>query len=567
MPFDYKYIDHDKAGRRGWRSLLFLLLILFLLGSIASYTTFYFQTRKVDELILTGQYQTAEEKLDHWTWLPLVNGRVYEKLGTEKLLNSGAKTASPYFQKSESKFAFRPMSIWQDVLKTLWTNGRYEDGIAYSTHLAKVLSQEDTVHFYSAGFLTGLNRLSEAEKELKNAGSIPELTKEISTLKQEISQRQTTGQYAILFDRENLPLANRSLKGETTILNENIAPFITHPVFGYLSTHKDSPAQAVLTIDYRVQNAAMNALGKYAGSIVILDVRSGDILAAASSQKGVNSEYPPDIFLPFVNQYEPGSIIKMITLSGALEHNEDFSKIFPFECKGLLELSQNTVLHDWKTHGEVKDINEATAVSCNVAFAKIGMAIKPADLIENLKQFGFNSKLDSTELPLELGKIADGDLGELYLSHLSIGLDALTMTPLHAALVASGIANHGTAMKPRLFSHNRNVIGLPFGDQPTAEFRKFMSPKTAEAITNAMMDVVRHPDGTGRRAAVDGLPFAMKTGTAGEGTTAYNAIIIGFAPVPDPKIAFSIVLEHAGKAEFEGARVTKLLLESIKGYI
>ncbi len=63
------------------------------------------------------------------------------------------------------------------------------------------------------------------------------------------------------------------------------------------------------------------------------------------------------------------------------------------------------------------------------------------------------------------------------------------------------------------------------------------------------------------------LPIAMKTGTAGDGATGYDAIIIGFAPVKNPKVAFSVVAEHSGKAEFEGARITKLFLESIQGYI
>ena len=94
-----------------------------------------------------------------------------------------------------------------------------------------------------------------------------------------------------------------------------------------------------------------------------------------------------------------------------------------------------------------------------------------------------------------------------------------------------------------------------------------MSEKTAVILTGAMKQVVEHSEGTGRRAVIEGFPFAMKTGTAGVGTTGYNAIMIGFGPLPKPKIAFAIFLEHAGKAEFEGARITRLFLESIQGYI
>jgi cell division protein FtsI/penicillin-binding protein 2 len=141
------------------------------------------------------------------------------------------------------------------------------------------------------------------------------------------------------------------------------------------------------------------------------------------------------------------------------------------------------------------------------------------------------------------------------------------MTPLHAAMFASAIAGRGTCMMPRLLLERRNIIGLPFDLQKPVAYRRIMNESTADVLIRAMEQVVTHPEGTGRRAAISQFRFAMKTGTAGEGAKGYNAILIGFAPLPNPKIAFSIFLEHAGKAEFEGARVTKLFLESIQGYI
>jgi cell division protein FtsI/penicillin-binding protein 2 len=196
----------------------------------------------------------------------------------------------------------------------------------------------------------------------------------------------------------------------------------------------------------------------------------------------------------------------------------------------------------------------------------VGLALKPADLINNLKQFGFDSKLPGM-IPVGLGKIKEGSINEMYISNLSIGLDTLEMTPLHAAMLASAIANDGVSITPRLISGYRNIIGLPFGSVSSDEFRRFMSEKTSKVLTEAMMEVVKNPEGTGRRAALPSFPFAMKTGTAGEGANGYNSIVIGFGPVPNPKIAFAIFLEHAGKAEFEGARITRLFLESIQGYI
>lgn len=568
MPTDYKYIDHERASaRRNWRARFALLLIVVLFLTVVTYGFYFFQTRNTDELILTGKYSQATGKLNHWTWLPLVNGRVYEKLGTAKLLEQGSAAAAPLFNAAESKPFFRPVTIWQDALKILWTNGRYEDGAFFAGHVERVLSDQPVLHYYKAGFFTGLNQLDAASKELKAAGNIPEFGKEMALLETEIEQRAGTGQYAFMFDRENLPVVNLTMKGQPLFLSDTVKVVLQNSAYDLLPRFTNRQNQAVLTLDYRIQNAALKALDKYAGAIVVLDVKKGDILAAASNLKGIHSNYPPETQLALLQQYEPGSIIKMITLSGALQKGVDFSKIFPVQCEGYLKLSQDHILYDWKKHDKVTDINMATAVSCNVVFARIGLSLKPADLLANLKQFGFNSRLQNNVLNLDLGKVVDGELNDLYLADLSIGLQNITMTPLHAAMLAASIANGGSLAAPRLLLNYRNVIGIPFGNTPVTEFRRFVSENAAEVVGHAMQEVVTNPDGTGRRAAVQGFPFAMKTGTAGEGEAGYNAVVIGFGPVPSARIAFAIVLEHAGKAEFEGARVTKLFLESIQGYI
>jgi len=568
MPTEYKYMNHDESRRTPWGRRFFILFLSLIVICIFTYVYFYLRTRKIDEWILTGQYTKVEERLNNWKWLPLVNGRVYEALGTVQLLSKNAEVAQPLFQKTEGNFFHRPVKVWQDVLKVLWNSGRYGDGFAYTTHIEPDLAGQNVIHFYKAGFLVGKNQLSEASKELAAAGTLPEFSKEINSLKAEIDHRSTTGQYAFLIDREDFPVVNLSLKGDAVILAENIKPVLKNPNFDLINLLKRDPWNpAILSIDYRIQNAAIKALGKYAGAIVLLDIKNGDILAAASNPKGIGSEHPADAPLAISELYEPGSIIKMITLAGSLENGVDLGKILPLDCKGYLELPDSKVLYDGKVHGLVKDIDAATAVSCNVAFAKMGLAMKPAQLISNLKQFGFNSRIQNEYFDAELGKILDGNPGDHYFSNLSIGLEFLRMTPLHAALLASAIANNGTAVTPRLFLRRENIIGIPFSNQPVVNYGKFMSEKSARTVTNAMLEVVKNADGTGRRATIENFAIALKTGTAGEGATGYNAILIGFGPLPNPKIAFAIILEHAGKAEFEGAKVTKLFLESIQGYI
>ena len=208
---------------------------------LVTYGFYFFQTRSTDELILTGKYSQATGKLNHWTWLPLVNGRVYEKLGTAKLLEQGSAAASPLFKAAESKPFFRPVSIWQDALKILWSNGRYEDGAFFAGHVEKVLPDQPVLHYYKAGFFTGLNRLDEASKELKAAGNIPEFGKEMALLKTEIEQRAATGQYAFMFDRENLPVVNLTMKGQPLFLSDTVRVVLQNSAYDLLAAFYESP--------------------------------------------------------------------------------------------------------------------------------------------------------------------------------------------------------------------------------------------------------------------------------------------------------------------------------------
>ncbi len=568
MALDYKYANDQSGLRRNWSRRLLLFLAILLSVTITIYGLYFFKTRKTEEMILTGHYQAAIEKLNHWKWLPVVSGKVYERIGTAELLWHDRNAAAPFFQKSETGRLFRPVSFWEASLKTLWNNGRYEDGLAYSDHLLKALVGQNILHFYRAGFLGGLNQLDGARKEIQLAGNIKEFTKEISQTRMEIEQRLSTGQFTFVYDRENLPLVQKSLKGEFKLLYEPVQSILKSPGGDFLAELNQQPnRQTVLTIDYRIQNAALKALGKYAGAIVLLNTENGDILAAAGNLKGVNSEYPPGTSIALHTLYEPGSIIKMLTLAGAIEKGAGPEKLFPLQCEGNLKLSENKLLYDWKVHNEVKDIDTATAVSCNVSFARMGLMMKPADLFANLRNFGFDARLQDTFVPLDLGKILEGELNDLYLANISIGLEHLRMTPLHAAMVASAIANKGVCMLPKLVLNHRNLIGYPYSPSESIHYRRFMSEQTSARLAKAMEQVVRHEEGTGRRAAIAEMPFAMKTGTAGEGSAGYNAFIIGFAPLNRPRVAFAVVAEHCGKAEFEGARITRLFLESIRGYI
>src|SRR5437870_5289554 len=102
MPSDYKYANRDRFDqRRSPMVVVRRILVAVIFLAILVYGFYFIQTRKSDELILTGQYAQAEKHLKYWKWLPLVNGRVYERIGTAELLAHGSQAALPYFQAAE----------------------------------------------------------------------------------------------------------------------------------------------------------------------------------------------------------------------------------------------------------------------------------------------------------------------------------------------------------------------------------------------------------------------------------------------------------------------------------
>src|SRR5262245_44834658 len=124
MPTEYKYMDRDDSRKTFWGRRCFLIFLVLILICLSIYLFFYLRTRSVDDWILTGQYSKVQERLHNWKWLPLASGRIYEKLGTVELLSKNAAAAEPLFRQADGKIFQRPVSVWPDVLKILWSAGR-----------------------------------------------------------------------------------------------------------------------------------------------------------------------------------------------------------------------------------------------------------------------------------------------------------------------------------------------------------------------------------------------------------------------------------------------------------
>ncbi|HEX7419264.1 MAG TPA: penicillin-binding transpeptidase domain-containing protein, partial [Thermoanaerobaculia bacterium] len=176
----------------------------------------------------------------------------------------------------------------------------------------------------------------------------------------------------------------------------------------------------------------------------------------------------------------------------------------------------------------------------------------------------FDQQTDLGIFKVPLGRFNGDAFNRFETAFMSIGLEHESVTALHVAMLASMMANRGVLTTPRLLRARRSILGeVTQGPAQQAQAR-IASTEAAKKMVQAMVAVVTRPKGTGRRADIDGVPLALKTGTAGERKNGYQAVIMAFAPVDSPKIAFGIIAEDAGPAEFAGAKIAHDFMEQIR---
>lgn len=328
----------------------------------------------------------------------------------------------------------------------------------------------------------------------------------------------------------------------------------------------------VLTIDIRLEEYISNLLGNNKGSVVLMNPKTGEILATVSSpsfnpnnMSGVETDDLIDRSVQGL--YPPGSIFKVVTAASALENVEGIGD-WNFDCTGNLAIGDKEIsCYGGKPHGEL-DLARAMILSCNGAFAELGNKIGWQALLETGQKFGFNKnflfadlKINDSKLNLSKG-ISDLDLG-----WTAIGQGKTLVTPMHMAMIASSIANDGVMMEPKLLY---SVVGRGGSIQKQMEPRPYLTTMTVEDarfMQGIMARVVS--EGTGRSANVGGVSVAGKTGTAEvkptkESAIAPHAWFIGFAPVEDPTLAIAVIVENSGTGGKVAAPIAGKVLRRAK---
>ncbi len=347
--------------------------------------------------------------------------------------------------------------------------------------------------------------------------------------------------------------------------------------------------------------------GPQGGCMVVLDVRTGDILTAAAAprhdltlftrpdpdewQAAISDSRRP--FFPRVTQMTvpPGSVFKLLTAVALLESGQ-IDPDEPVFCQGYLDHPNRNRCYVFRHygvgHGDMR-LSDAICQSCNVYFFQAARALGPAVISDWATRFGLGVPT-GIEVPGEkgghlpradrTGKIVDEQWYKGSTLQLGIGQASLTVTPLQVARMVAAIANGGYLVTPSVVSTNHTPRRPPadssassiqlvshqmdFDTNRRPERIHGVAMETLDRIREGMELVVSTKKGTGRRAAIEGIPIAGKTGTAevggGKGDHAW---FVGFVPADAPRYAFAVVLEHGGSGGRDAAPLAKSFIEAM----
>jgi peptidoglycan glycosyltransferase len=338
------------------------------------------------------------------------------------------------------------------------------------------------------------------------------------------------------------------------------------------------PKKLQLSLSYDLQRAAVEALGDFRGAVVMLDPRSGEVLALAStptyeasaisdpttSQATFESlqedEDQPLLPRATLGRYVPGSIFKIVTAiaglgSGAISPSTTYEQQPDAEREGLV-ISGFRVRdgHHLETGSEPLDFVAATEASCNIWYALSGLETGGDALVDYAGRLGFGAPLQF-DLPTAVSQVTSGSgdapggfIDDVELANAAYGQAETFVTPLQMALVAGTVANGGEMMRPRLVTAMTGKNGTrSIGPESV---RRVLVGADAAAITEAMVAAVEGP--LGRRftagARIPGVTTAGKSGTAELGGTGEpHSWFIGFAPAERPRVAIAVIVEQGGR--------------------
>jgi len=358
---------------------------------------------------------------------------------------------------------------------------------------------------------------------------------------------------------------------------------------GDLFVDRERTGDLTLSVRADLQRVASEQLGEQEGSVVAIDPRTGEILAMVSypsydpnlladhdTAQAANvatlldgSPDKPRLSRAYQDRFFPGSTFKVVTAAAGLTSGEVTvdSPRYPVTT----EYTPPRTTRPLRNFGGSScggTLFPILRVSCNTAFAQMGVDTGADEMIARSEAFGFNQ-----DVPIDLTAPArsnfptDFERNEPALAQSAIGQFEVAATPLQMAMVAGGIANEdGEVMSPHVLREVRDPDGNVVDTYDPETWTEAIDPGTAAILREAMVGVVE--SGTATRLAVPGFTVGGKTGTAQLGTdpARSHAWIIGFGGPPGQpaSIAVAVIIEgQPGASEQTGGRVAAPIAQAV----
>jgi len=369
-----------------------------------------------------------------------------------------------------------------------------------------------------------------------------------------------------------------------------------------------------LTIDINLQKYVNYLLKGKSGSVIVIDVNSGELLAVESSpnfdpnlfttsisqeewDKLINNPMAPLVNKSISGEYSPGSTFKLIVLYSAL-----INKII--KPNGAIKCSSKTTYGDrdfycwchkkktgcWAARNHTRKVGTELAIaqSCDSFFYELAKRVGIESIVETARNFGLGSKSG-----INLNGEKDGlvpnkswkkkeyqqswKVGETMIT--GVGQGFLTATPMQLAVMTAMFANNGKKIFPSIY---KNLSQANSNDNEVFTTQTLYQKKLFSLIKKGMFSAVNKPFGTAYGSRTTQPIFAGKTGTVQVRTISVkerelgiipnkelpieqrdHALFVGFAPFIDPKIAVSVVIEHGGSGSRIAAPIAKNIFKKV----
>ena len=363
---------------------------------------------------------------------------------------------------------------------------------------------------------------------------------------------------------------DKYLKGEKNVivvnrdaLGRSLASLEEHVVYRKDGNH------LLLTIHNEIQyltvkhlHAAVEATGAKGGMAVVMDPRTGEILAMANvpyfnpnTFTSSSSESRRNLCVTY--PYEPGSTFKPFLAAAAVEEGAAKPEDTIYCENGSFNVGEDTI-HDVEPHG-LLTLKDIVRESSNIGAAKVGLGLGADVLHQYIWGFGFGHST-GVDLPGEAaGVLRPPDIwSPMDLATISFG-HGISTTALQIATAFSALANQGRLMRPYVVKEIIDSHGKLIKKQRPVFLRQVVSPDTAATVTQMLIEAV-NDGGTGTKAAIEGYLVAGKTGTAqkpdikygGYKKGRYMASFVGYVPAEKPKLCILVALDEPKGMSYGG---------------